>query len=74
MERTTVYLDPALKRRLKETAMARGVTEASLIREALLRYLAGETRPRFMPVGRSRDGGVAHRVDEALDELDFGRS
>ena len=74
MERTTVYLDPVLKRRLKDAAIARGVTEASLIREALLRYLAGEARPGLTPVGRSRDGGVAHQVDEALGELGFGRS
>ncbi len=74
MERTTVYLDPALKRRLKDVALARGVTEASLIRKALLGYLAGEASAGLKPVGRSRDGGVAHRVDDALDELGFGRS
>ena len=74
MERTTVYLDPALKRRLKEVATARGVTEASLIREALVRHLAGEARCGLAPVGRSEDGGVAHRVDDALDDLGFGRS
>ncbi len=73
MERTTIYLDPDLKRRLKEAAGRRGVTEASILREALERYLAAETRPRVRPVGRSRDGGVAGRVDDALLELGFGR-
>jgi hypothetical protein len=74
MDRTTIYLDPELKRRLKEAAGRRGVTEASILREALEGYLAAEQRPRVRPVGRSRDGGVAGRVDAALLDLGFGRS
>jgi len=74
MERTTVYIDSGLKRRLKAAAAARGTTEASIFREALERYLTRERRPRVRPVGKSADGGVAHRIDEALDELGFGRS
>ena len=73
MERTTVYLDTALKRKLKEAAARRGVSEASLLREALAAYLQEGERPRLRPVGKSTDGGVAHRVDEALDDLGFGR-
>jgi len=73
MERTTLYLDAVLKRRLREAASARQTTEASVVREALETYLAGHRRPRVRPVGRSKDGGVAHRVDEALDQLGFGR-
>ncbi len=74
MERTTVYMDSNLKRRLKAAAATRGTTEASILREALERYLTAERRPRIRPVGKSRDGGIAHRVDEALEELGFGRS
>lgn len=74
MERTTVYLDSALKRELKEAARKRGVTEAALLREALRRFLRGASQPELQPVGRSSDGGVAHEADEALDELGFGRS
>jgi plasmid stability protein len=73
MERSTIYLDPELKRRLREAAARRGVTEASVLREALEKYLAAERRPGVRPVGKSRDGGVAGRVDEALEELGFGR-
>jgi Ribbon-helix-helix protein, copG family len=73
VERTTIYLDTALKRRLREVAAARRTTEASILREALQAYLAQESRPQVRPVGTSADGGVAHRVDEALHELGFGR-
>jgi plasmid stability protein len=73
MERTTIYLDTALKRRLREVAAARRTTEASILREALRAYLAAESRPRVRPVGASTDGGIAHRLDDALRELGFGR-
>jgi hypothetical protein len=73
MERTTLYLESSLKRRLREAASVRRTTEASIVREALEAWLQGHPRPKVRPVGRSRDGGVAHRVDEALEELGFGR-
>ena len=73
MDRTTIYLNPLLKRQLKEAAARRCTTEAFVLREALTQYFAGADRPKVRPVGRSQDGGVAHRVDEALDELGFGR-
>jgi len=75
MDRTTLYLDPALKRLLKAEARLRGTTEAKIVREALHTYLRKSPRPKpvIRPVGKSRDGGVAHRLDEALDELGFGR-
>lgn len=72
MERTTVYLDSELKRRLKEAATRSGSTEASLIREALARYLVGDEPAALRPVGRSEDGGVADRDEEALRDLGFG--
>lgn len=74
MDRTTVYLDASLKRALKEAARRRGVSEAKLLREALRAYLDRAPKTELEPVGSSKDGGVAHRVDEALDELGFGRS
>ena len=73
MDRTTLYLDPPLKRRLKRAAARKGTTEAALLREALERYLAAEKSPKLRPVGRSADGGVAHRTDEALADLGFGQ-
>jgi hypothetical protein len=73
VERTTIYLDPALKRQLKAAAARAGTTEAALIREALKRLLGDRRRPGIRPIGRTKDGGVAHRADEALEELGFGR-
>jgi hypothetical protein len=73
MERTMVYLDTPLKRRLREEAQRRGTSEAAVLREALVAYLAPRKRAPIKPVGQSKDGGAAHRVDEALDELGFGR-
>lgn len=73
MERTTVYLDPELKRRLKEAAARARVTEAHMIREALASYLSKEEPVRLEPVGESADGGIAARDEEALEDLGFGR-
>jgi hypothetical protein len=75
MERTTLYLDAALKRRLKAEAKARRTTEAKIVREALHTYLGRGKggKPRVRPVGTSHDGGVAHRLDDALDALGFGK-
>jgi predicted transcriptional regulator len=72
MERTTIYLDPELKRKLKEAAVRARVSEASLIREALAGYLAREKPILLEPVGQSEDGGIADRDEEALEELGFG--
>jgi predicted DNA-binding protein len=73
MERTTVYLDVPLKRRLKEEALRRGTTEAFLLREAVAAYLGSPKRPAVRAVGRSKDGGVARDADKALASLGFGR-
>lgn len=40
MERKQIYLDPGSNERLKKLAKERGVSEASLIREAIDAYLA----------------------------------
>ena len=73
MERTTIYLDPELKRKLKEAAARARISEARVIREALASYLAKEDRVRLEPVGRSVDGGIAAEDEEALGDLGFGR-
>ncbi len=74
MERTTIYLDPDTKRRLREAATSEETSEAAIIREALRRYLSRRSRRKIRPVGKSADGGVARRVDEALADLGFGRT
>ena len=74
MERTTVFLDPPLRRRLHQAARQRGSTEASLIREALEAFLeARPTRRRIKPLGKSTDGGVARDLDAALAKTGFGK-
>jgi len=73
MERTTIYLDAELRRRLKDAASRAHVSEASMIREALAAYLVEKQPVALVPVGRSKDGGVAARDEEALEELGFGR-
>ncbi len=73
MERTTIYLDPELKRRLKEAAARARISEAKLIRAALGSYLSREKPVLLEPVGQSEDGGIAGRDEEALEELGFGR-
>lgn len=42
MERKQIYLDQGSDAKLKRLARARGVSEASLIREAVANYLAGQ--------------------------------
>jgi hypothetical protein len=67
MEKTTVYLPDALKRRLARAAHRRGEPEAQLIRTAIERLLDDEARPRpTLPLFRSDDPTLAEHVDEAL--------
>lgn len=42
MERKQIYLDQGSDAKLKKLAKARGVSEASLIREAIARYLVDQ--------------------------------
>lgn len=64
MEKTTVYLPAELKDALRRSAQRQGVSEAQVIREAILARV-GEPRPR--PRGGLFAGeSVAHRVDELL--------
>ena len=67
MQKTTVYLPDALKRRLARAAHRRGQPEAALIRAAIERLLEEEARPRpTLPLFRSGDPALAEQVDEAL--------
>ena len=73
MERTTIYLDAELKRKLKEAAARARVSEAMMVREALASYLSREKPVLLEPVGESEDGGIADRDEESLEQLGFGR-
>lgn len=56
MEKTTLYLPTDVQRSLRELSRRTGRPQATLIREALDRYLAGQERPRPMSIGAASDG------------------
>jgi hypothetical protein len=68
MHKTTVYIPEDLKRALTQIAAARQLSEAELIREALL-ALAARSAPRPRPRAPLFESGktnLAERADEAL--------
>lgn len=70
--KTTVYIPDDTKQRLTREARRRGVSEASLIREAI-EALLGRAHPRpEVPLFHSGRSGVAADVDAELDRLGFG--
>jgi predicted transcriptional regulator len=58
MDKTTLYLPPALHRALKEAARREGRSQAEVIRAALEAYLT--QRPKTLPrsIGAAADGRV----------------
>lgn len=70
MRRTSLFLDEHLIMRLQRLARSRGVSFATLVREALTQYLAGPTPARPLPsiAGRFTSGhtDTAERADELL--------
>ncbi|MDT3397477.1 CopG family transcriptional regulator [Streptomyces sp. B1866] len=75
MKRTTVYLDEADLRDLKDTAMRRGLSEAELIREGVRLAIARSRtwdEPAGLPLLDSGEPGFAERADDILRESGFG--
>jgi hypothetical protein len=78
MKRTQLQLEEATYEQLRSRAYSRGVSMASVIREALAEYLApGSPRPRamhdfsFIGSGRSEESAlepISERHDEVLAE------
>lgn len=71
MRRTTIFLDEALERRLKQRARREGKSFAQCVREAVAAYLArrpgGRRRlPPFFGIAAGADPDLAERVDEYL--------
>jgi hypothetical protein len=71
MKRTTVFLEEAIERDLKTIASRKGAPLASVVREALARYVsdestAGATLPTFVGIGASGHTDTAERHDELL--------
>jgi len=70
MRRTTVFLDDALLKRLKQAARTEGRSFAAVVREALAHYL-GRSRgaSRLPPLAGAFESGhadTAERIDELL--------
>ena len=71
MKRTTVFLDERTERDLRTIAARKGVALASVVREALGRYVieesaAGAALPSFVGIGASGRRDTAERADEIL--------
>jgi len=71
MKRTTIFLDEALERRLKQRARREGKSFAQCVREAVAQYLtrrspARGTLPPFFGIAASGEADLSERVDEYL--------
>jgi metal-responsive CopG/Arc/MetJ family transcriptional regulator len=70
MKRTSIFLEEQLLRKLQRAAERQGVSAATLVREAVTRYLAGpEQGSRLPPIAGQFTSGTsdtAERVDELL--------
>jgi hypothetical protein len=70
MNRTTIFLDDQLIRQLRRAAEVKGVSAATVVREALVRYLAAAEGEAALPsiAGKfaSRRSDTSERVDDLL--------
>lgn len=70
MRRTSLFLDEQLIKRMQKLARSRGVSFATLVREALAQYTAGVQPSSGVPsiAGRFESGttDTSERVDELL--------
>ena len=62
LEKTTVYLPAETRRQLTEVARRRHVTQAQLIREALVAFLASEERPALRSLGTGHSDEITGRT------------
>jgi hypothetical protein len=69
MERTTIRIDPELRRRLHRLAAERGVSMATIVREAIDEKLASaRPGPRSLGVGASGRSDLARSSGEERPE------
>ena len=70
MKRTTIFLDEPLRRQLQRLAKRRGVSFATIVREAMATYVAEPVTAGALPsvAGRFASGiaDTSARVDELL--------
>jgi hypothetical protein len=74
MKRTTVFLDEALERRLKQLARREGKSFAQCVREAVAAYVARPAAgkrplPGFFGIASEGEPDLSDRVDEVLAEI-----
>ena len=72
VSKTTIYLDDADYRRLKQLARAARRPAAALVREAVADYVrrhAPARRPRSLAAGRSGHPDLGERSEELLEGL-----
>ena len=70
MKRTTIFLDEALERQLKQKARREGKSFAQCVREAVVAYLSPPGAPRALPsITGMFSGGPPHDVSERVDEF-----
>lgn len=71
-ERTTVYLEAESYRALKQLARERGVSAASLVREAVVDYAnrhAQKRRPKSVGAFRTGDPTLSERAEALLEGM-----
>ncbi len=71
-ERTTVYLESEAYRSLKQLARERGVSAASLVREAVAEYAsrhAPRRTPRSIGAFRTGDASLSERAEQLLEGM-----
>ncbi|MEO5704419.1 MAG: CopG family transcriptional regulator [Candidatus Limnocylindrales bacterium] len=69
MDRTTLTLDEATRRRLRKIAVERGISMAALIREAIDDAVARHApRPRSLGIGASGRGDTGRLAGEIRPE------
>ena len=75
MRKTTVYLDEAEAEALRQLAVATGISQAELIRDAVRQVVSHSPRPRFRSLGKgqSSDALPARWDAAAVYEKAFGR-
>jgi plasmid stability protein len=68
MKRTTIFIEEGIERELRLVARRRGRSVAAVVRDAIAREVAAETRPplSFIGVGDSGQRDVAERHEELL--------
>ncbi len=68
MKRTTIFIEEGIERELRLVARRRGRSVAAVVRDAIAREIAAQTRPplSFIGVGDSGRRDVAERHEELL--------